>query len=211
MSFKKGDIVTVSNKLEEYMGTALVLHRDDEHVDIKIIDEQIDYEDVPEGRIVLGYESYNSIYAIYCDVIKKADDSGVITLRISKTFSVINRRFSTRYPAFFKVGIFAEELIEPFEGVIRNMSLRGFMVNTHVNLDVNNFVEMKIKLDSRTVDLKARVARKDGQKDNFNYGLCAVGLGYEEKIVMRSIITELKEKNRKISEKIIKGYISDDI
>lgn len=211
MSFIKGDIVTVSNKLEEYVGTALVLHRNDERVDIKIIDEHIAYEDIPEGRLLLGYESYNSIYAVYCDVIKKVDDAGVIELRVSKTFSVINRRFSTRYPAFFKVGIAAEESFEHFEGVIRNMSLRGFMVNTHVDLNVNNFVKMNLKLDSRTVALKARIARKNGQNDSFNYGLCAVDLGYDEKILMRSIITELKEKNRKISEKIIKGYIGDEV
>lgn len=210
MSFKKGDIVTVSNKFEEYMGTALVLHRDDEEVDIKIIDEPINCEDIPEGRMLLGYESYNSIYAVYCDVARKVDDSGVIRLKISKTFSVINRRFSTRYPAFFKVDISDLELVQPFEGVIRNMSLRGFMVNTHVNLDVNNFVKMNIKLDSRTVSLKARIARKNGQNGNFNYGLCAVDLGYDEKILMRSIVTELKEKNRKISERIIKGYIGDE-
>jgi len=210
MSFKKGDIVTISNKFERYMGTALVLHRDDEQVDVRIIDEQIDCEGVPEERLLLGYESYNSIYAVYCDVVKKDDNTGVIQLRISKTFSVINRRFSTRYPAFFKVGISAVDMFEPFDGVIRNMSLRGFMVNTHVNLEVNNFVKMDIKLDSRTVSVKARVARKNGQNGNFNYGLCAVGLGYDEKILMRSIITELKEKNRKISEKIIKGYIGDE-
>ncbi len=210
MSFKKGDIVTASNKFEDYMGTALVLHRDDEEVEIKIIDEPINVEDIPEGRMLLGYESYNSIYAVYCDVVRKADDSGVIRLKISKTFSVINRRFSTRYPAFLKVDISDLELLQPFEGVIRNMSLRGFMVNTHVNLDVNNFVKMNIKLDSRMVSLKARVARKNGQNGSFNYGLCAVDLGYDEKILMRSIVTELKEKNRKISERIIKGYIGDE-
>ncbi|WP_010243176.1 PilZ domain-containing protein [Acetivibrio cellulolyticus] len=211
MSFKKGDIVTVSNKLEEYVGTALILYRDDEMVDIKIIDEHVASEDVPDGRILLGYESYSSIYAVYCDVLEKADEAGVIKLRISKTFSVINRRFSTRYPAFFKVDIAAGEPLETFDGVIRNMSLRGFMVNTHVDLSVNHMVEMGIKLDSRNVSVKARVARKSGQGGSFNYGLYIVDLGYDEKILMRSMVTELKEKNRKISEKLIRGYIGEGL
>ncbi len=210
MSFKKGDIVTVTNKLEEYVGTALVLHRDDEQVEIKIIDEVINYEDVPEGRVLLGYESYNSIYAVYCDVLEKTDKNGVIKLRVSKTFSVINRRFSTRYPAFFKVGINDGLSPQGFDGVIRNMSLRGFMVNTHVDLNINHFVKMSIRLDSRSVDVRARIARKNEQNGSYNYGLFAVDLGYDEKILMRSIITELKEKNRKISEKIIKEYIGED-
>lgn len=211
MSFKKGDIVTATNKLEEYVGTALVLHRDDEQVAIKIIDEITNYGDVPEGRLLLGHESYNSIYAVYCDVIEKADKDGVIKLKVSKTFSVINRRFSTRYPAFFKVGITDGLSSHEFDGVIRNMSLRGFMVNTHVDLNENHFVKMNIKLDSRTVDVKARIARKSEQNGSFNYGLFAVDLGYDEKILMRSIITELKEKNRKISEKIIKEYVREDV
>jgi hypothetical protein len=210
MSFKKGDIVTVSNKFEEYMGTALVLHRDDEEVLIKIIDEPINIDEIPDRKVLLGYESHNSIYAVYCDVERKTDDSGAIELKISKTFSVINRRFSTRYPAFFKVYIYYSELLQPFEGVIRNMSLRGFMVNTHANLDVNNFVNMDIQIDSRTVSVKARIARKNGQNGNFNYGLCAVDLGYDEKILMRTVLSQLKEKNRKISERIIKGYIGDE-
>ncbi|NLL05487.1 MAG: PilZ domain-containing protein [Clostridiaceae bacterium] len=210
MSFKKGDIVTVSNKFEEYMGTALVLHRDDEEVLIKIIDEPINIDETPDRKVLLGCESHNSIYAVYCDVERKTDDSGAIELKISKTFSVINRRFSTRYPAFFKVYIYDSELLQPFEGVIRNMSLRGFMVNTHANLDVNNFVNMDIQIDSRTVSVKARIARKNGQNGNFNYGLCAVDLGYDEKILMRTVLSQLKEKNRKISERIIKGYIGDE-
>lgn len=207
MSFKKGDIVTVSNKFEEYVGTALVLHRGDKEVDIKIIDEHGDYEDFPEGRVLLGYESYNSICAVYCDVVKKADEAGIIKLQISQTFSVINRRFSTRYPAFFKVDISDGVSLGDFEGVIKNMSLRGFMVNTHVDLSLNHFVKMSIKLDSHQVAIKARVARKSGQNGSFNYGLNAVDLGYDEKVLMRSLVSELKEKNRRISEKIIKGYI----
>ncbi|OPZ89807.1 MAG: PilZ domain protein [Firmicutes bacterium ADurb.Bin419] len=211
MSFKKGDIVTVTNKLEEYVGTALVLYRDDEQVELKIIDEVINYEDVPEGRVLLGYEAYNSIYAVYCDILKKADKEGVLKLKVSKTFSVINRRFSTRYPAFFKVGITDGLTSQGFDGVIRNMSLRGFMVSTHVDLNINHFVKMSIKLDSRTVDVKARIARKNEQNGSFNYGMFAVDLGYDEKILMRSVIKELKEKNRKISEKIIKEYIGEDV
>lgn len=211
MSFKKGDIVTVTNKLEEYVGTALVLHRDEGQVEIKIIDEAVNYEKVPEGRLLLGYESYNSIYAVYCDILEKTDKDGVIRLKVSKTFSVINRRFSTRYPAFFNVEINDGVSPQGFYGVIRNMSLRGFMVNTHVDLNINNFVKMNIRLDSRSVDVKAKIARKNEQNGSYNYGMLAVDLGYEEKILMRSIISELKEGNRRISEKIIREYIGEEV
>lgn len=209
MSFKKGDIVTVSNKFEEYLGTALVLYWNDEQVDIKIIDEQICLKEVPEGKILLGYENNNSIFAVYCHIENKFEDTGVIRLQVSEAFSVINRRFSTRYPAFFKVGISPLELQETFEGIIRNMSLRGFMVNTNVELEKNSLVMIDVELDERPVRLKARVTRKNEQEGNYIYGLNAVELSNDQKILMRSIITELKEKNRKITERIIRGYIGN--
>jgi len=209
MSFKKGDIVTVSNRFEDYLGTALVLYKDGEKVDIKIIDDPTGSKDVPEGGILLRYESNNSIFAAYCDVLEISEDTDVIKLRIYNTLSVINRRFSTRYPAFIKVGISPLELNQTFEGIIRNMSLRGFMVNTDVDLEVDSLVKLSFEFEGRTVDIKARIERKNVLDGNYIYGLCAVDLDYDQKILMRSIITELKEKNRKLIERIIRDYIGD--
>mgnify|MGYP000942999534 CR=1 FL=1 len=209
MSFKKGDIVTVSNVYEEYLGTALVLYMNDKQVDIKIIGEQAGFKEIPEGKVLLGYENNNSVYAAYCEYLKKCQDTGVIQLQIIDAISVINRRFSTRYPAFYKVGISPLEFKETFEGIIRNMSLRGVMLNTHADLEVNDFVVLDIEHEDGKVRIKARIARKNGQDGKYIYGLNAVDLDYDQKVVMRSIITELKEKNRKSSERIIKEYIGN--
>ncbi|AEV68746.1 PilZ domain-containing protein [Acetivibrio clariflavus] len=210
MIFKKGDIVTVSNMFEEYMGTALILYKDEEKIDIKIIDEQTGLDVVPGEEILLKYENDNTIFAAYCNILKRLEESGALLLRVKKTFSVINRRFSTRYPAFFKVSISPLDSEQVFEGVIKNMSLRGFMVTTDAELSVNDLVKMGLEYDGRIVELKARIIRKSGQDGNYIYGLCIVDLGYDEKLLLRSIITELKEEKRKLSEKIIREYIGND-
>ena len=209
MIFKNGDLVTVFNIYEEYMGTALILYRDDERVDIKIFDEQSGIQVVPGSEILLRYENNNTIFAAYCNILERSKESGALLLRVRKTFSVINRRFSTRYPAFFKVRISPLDSEQVFEGAIKNMSLRGFMVTTDAELSLNQLVKMAFEYDGRTVELKARIVRKSGRGENYIYGLCAVDLDYDQKILLRAIITELKEKNRKISERIIKGYVGN--
>lgn len=83
------------------------------------------------------------------------------------------------------------------------------MVNTDVDLEVDSLVKLSFEFEGRTVDIKARIERKNVLDGNYIYGLCAVDLDYDQKILMRSIITELKEKNRKLIERIIRDYIGD--
>ncbi|MFZ5987231.1 MAG: PilZ domain-containing protein [Bacillota bacterium] len=204
--YKIGSVVSLSGAFEENIGSGVVLDLNDDFILLKLFDDDRFYIDLPDSSLFIGFELYNKIIVSSCTVLAHDLSQGIMKLKANKTFSMMNRRFSTRFPASIEAVVKPAASVNSYSASVKNVSLKGFMINTVVDLPVNRFVELSLNMNDNPVILRSMVTRKSERKGYYNYGLKVVDTGYNTKTLMNSIIRDLKEKQKKMTEDLL-GYL----